>query len=289
MNILVLGGTRFFGIHTVRALIEHGHHVTLGTRGQHGDPFGYAVERLHLDRTSPVSLQSALAHCHFDVVIDKLAYASNDVRALEGALHCDRYIQMSTTAVYQPKRMNTPEEDFDPASGPLVWCNRGDFPYDEIKRQAERAIVQHLRPAQAVLVRYPFVVGMDDYTGRLAFYVAHALRGVPMYIDNLDCPMGLISSEEAGRFMAFLAESSFTGAINGASPGGVSIREILAYVKRKTGCAACLSPNGEPAPYNGEPAYTISTRRAQAIGFSFSELSTWLWPLVDQLIEQLRA
>ncbi len=47
--------------------------------------------------------------------------------------------------------------------------------------------------------------------------------------------------------------------------------------------------HGDPAPYNGEPAYTISTRRAQALGFTFSDLSTWLWPLLDQLIEQLQA
>jgi len=40
MKILVLGGTRFFGIHMVNDLIEKGHEVTIATRGITPDYFG---------------------------------------------------------------------------------------------------------------------------------------------------------------------------------------------------------------------------------------------------------
>ena len=40
MNVLVLGGTRFFGIHMVNVLLENGHDVTIATRGNASDPFG---------------------------------------------------------------------------------------------------------------------------------------------------------------------------------------------------------------------------------------------------------
>lgn len=33
MNILILGGTRFFGIDTVHELLRKGHDVTIATRG----------------------------------------------------------------------------------------------------------------------------------------------------------------------------------------------------------------------------------------------------------------
>lgn len=33
MNILVIGGTRFFGIPMVNELLAHGHNVTIATRG----------------------------------------------------------------------------------------------------------------------------------------------------------------------------------------------------------------------------------------------------------------
>ena len=39
MKILVLGGTRFFGIHMVNDLIEKGHEVTIATRFRFQNPF----------------------------------------------------------------------------------------------------------------------------------------------------------------------------------------------------------------------------------------------------------
>ena len=35
-------------------------------------------------------------------------------------------------------------------------------------------------------MRYPVVLGENDYTGRLFFYVDHIIHDIPMNIDNLD-------------------------------------------------------------------------------------------------------
>ena len=40
MKILVIGGTKFFGIHMVNALLTKGHAITIATRGRAADPFG---------------------------------------------------------------------------------------------------------------------------------------------------------------------------------------------------------------------------------------------------------
>lgn len=114
-------------------------------------------------------------------------------------------------------------------------------------------------------VRYPFVIGGDDYTGRMRFYVEHAIRGIPMFIDNIDAPMGFIRYDEAGSFLAFLVNYAFRGAVNGSSKGTISVREILDYVERKTGCKAVLAASGEEAPYNDEPAYSINTDQAEKL------------------------
>ena len=100
-----------------------------------------------------------------------------------------------------------------------------DFPYDEIKRQAECALCQKYSERNWIAVRYPFVIGKDDYTKRVLFYVEHTMKSIPMNIDNLDCQMGFIHSEEAGRFMAFLVDKDFKGAINGSSYRTISIKE----------------------------------------------------------------
>lgn len=286
MKVLVLGGTRFFGVHTVRELLKNGHEVTIATRGRTPDGFGGVVERITLDRTNPQSMREALKGRHFDAVIDKIGYCSNDIRYAMDALDCDRYIYMSTTAVYEPKRMRTREEDFDGHDGELVWCDRQDFPYEVVKRHAERALCQAYDDRPWVAVRYPFVVGPDDYTKRLLFYVEHTLKGLPMRIDNVDAPMGFIRSDEAGQLMAFLVDHAFTGAINGCSGGAVSLREMLDYIEGKTGCRAILDASGDEAPYNGEPPYSILTERAEALGFRFSDVRDWIFALLDGLMAQ---
>lgn len=290
MKILVIGGTRFFGIHTVNELLSGGHEVTIATRGRAADPYDDRVKRILFERTDAESVRDTLSGVHYDVVIDKIAYCSNDIRYVMDVVDCDKYIYMSSTSVYEPKHMDTVESDFDGVSKELVWCGRNDFPYEEIKRQAECALWQAYPDRSWVAVRYPFAIGRDDYTKRLFFYVEHTMKAVPMKIDNIDHQMGFIRSDEAGKFIAFLADKAVQGqfkypmAVNGSSEGTISLREIIRYVEEKTGARAVFSPDGDEAPYNGEPEYSINTRRAEALGFRFTRLRDWIYELLDYYI-----
>ena len=142
MNILVIGGTRYFGIHMVNKLLEQGHDITIATRGKTPDLYGDRVKHIVIERTNEESMRKALQGKHFDVVIDKIAYCSDDIRYVMDYIDCDKYIYMSSTSVYNPKHMNTVEADFNGYSNDFVWCNRFEFPYEEIKRQAEYALWQ---------------------------------------------------------------------------------------------------------------------------------------------------
>ncbi len=288
MKILVIGGTRYFGIPMVKELLSQGHDVTIATRQLKDDDYGDKVKRIRLERTDPHSIASALKGNHYDVVYDKIAYCSNDIKYVLDVIDCDKYIHMSSTSVYEPKTINTKEDDFDVFEKDVIWCDRFDFPDEEIKRQAERALWQKYGDKKWIAVRYPFAIGEDDYTERLLFYVNHTMNSKPMNIDNLDCQMGFIRSDEAGKFLAFLAGKDIEGAINGSSSGTISIREIIDYVEKKTGSKAIISEDGEDAPYNGEPAYSINTDKAQALGFQFSELNDWIYNLLDYYIDSLK-
>lgn len=142
MKILVIGGTRFFGIHMVNELLENGHDVTIATRGNASDQYGNRVKRIILERTNRESVKEALSGTHYDVVIDKIAYCSNDIKYVMDVVDCDKYIHMSSTSVYEPKHINTIESDFDGTTKDFVWCDRNAFPYEQIKRQAEYALWQ---------------------------------------------------------------------------------------------------------------------------------------------------
>lgn len=288
MKILVIGGTRFFGIHMVKELLEKGHDVTIATRGISSDEYGDKVKRIILERTNKESVKEALSGTHYDVVIDKIAYCSNDIKYVMEAVDCDKYMHTSSTSVYEPKHMNTMESDFDGTSKELIWCDRFAFPYEQIKRQAEYALWQKYSSHNWIAVRYPFAIGKDDYTKRLLFYIEHVMKSIPMNIDNLDCQMGFIRSDEAGKFMAFLVDKDVKGAINGSAEGTISIREIIDYVEKKTGSKAIIDKGGENAPYNGESEYSINTEKAQALGFQFSVLHDWIYELLDYYIEVIK-
>lgn len=283
MKVLVLGGTRYFGVHMVQALIQNGHDVTIATRGRAKDAFGDSVNRITVERTSKASMAKVFGRKEFDVVCDNLAYCSDDVRAALDTIRCKRYVMTSSASVYDLKR-NTLERDFDPLQKPLEWCDRAAYPYDEIKRFAECALFQAYKRQNAVAVRFPFVIGRDDYTKRLYFYVEHVVRGIPMYVDNQSAQMSFVSADEAGKFLAFLAENHFIGTVNGSNEGTISINEMIQYVETQTGKRAVFSENGEAGPYNGTEDYSINTQLAAHLGFHFLPLSFWLYDLLDTYI-----
>ena len=284
MKILVIGGTRYFGIHMVNKLLEQGHEITIATRGKTPDLYENRVKRIVIQRTNEESMRDVLQQKHFNVVIDKIAYCSNDIRYVLDYIDCDKYIYMSSTSVYNPKHMNTMESDFDGYSKEFVWCDRKAFSYEQIKRQAEYALWQKYSGKNWVAVRYPFAIGKDDYTKRLLFYVEHVIKSEPMYIDNIDCQMSYIRSDEAGDFIAYLVDKDVKGAINGSSVGTISLREIIDYIEKKTEKQAVLSNQGEVAPYNGEPEYSINTEKAEKVGYHFSNLKDWIYELLDYYI-----
>lgn len=287
MKILVLGGTRFFGVHMVNELLAKGHDVTIATRGKASDEYGDKVRRIFVDRTDEAGMKNAFRGLRYDVAIDNVAYCSNDIRRAMEAAAFEKYIFMSSAAVYEMKRIDTVESDFDGASKKFVWCERSDFPYGEAKRQAERALWQEYSEKNWIAARYPFVIGKDDYTKRLLWYVEHTMKSIPMNIDNLDCQMGFVRSDEAGKFLAFLVDKDIRGAINGSAEGTISLKEIISYVEKKTGTKAAVERSGENAPYNGEVEYSINTEKARKLGFRFSTLRDWIYGLLDYYIQEV--
>lgn len=283
MNILVLGGTRFFGIPMVEKLVTDGHDVTVATRGNAVNPFRNKTKQIILDRSDYGSVRRAFECRGYEVIIDKIAYCSNDVKNLLENVSCRKYIQMSSCSVYRTEKTGIKEEAFDPAEHDLIWMNRSQD-YAEGKRQAERAAYEYLNPKQCIFVRYPVVLGEHDYTDRLKFYTDHVRDGIPMYVDDLNCAMSFIHEREAGLFLAHLADQPVYGAFNGCSKGMITPAEIIRYSEQLTGRKAILDENGDPAPYNGSHAdVSYNTERAEMTGFTFSDLNEWICDLLYEL------
>lgn len=264
----------------VGKLLQDGHNVTIATRGNANNPFVNITEHIQLDRTDYHSVQKALEGKEFDVIIDKIAYCSNDVRNLLENARCKRYIQMSSCSVYFEDKENIKEDFFDPSEYDLIWMNRNDD-YAEGKRQAERAALEYLDISRCVFVRYPVVMGPNDYTGRLKFYIDHVLQEKSMYVDDPDCKMSFIHEDEAGKFIAHLVNTSISGAINGSSTGMISPGEIFNYIEISSGKKAVIGTDGDKAPYNGAHAnisYDLS--KSLKADYHFSHLNEWIFDLI---------
>lgn len=284
LKILVFGGTRFMGKHLVQELISKGHNVTIATRGITKEEFGDRITRLVVNRTDNDSLKKNIPDIEYDVVYDNLAYSSNDVKNLLDVIKCKRYIEISSASVYTNLHDNTKEEEFNAQDNKLIFCSRGDLSYAESKRQAESAIMQLYPHISSVMVRFPFVIGMDDYTNRLSFYVKHIINQIPIFINNINAEMSFVRSEEAGRFLAFMAENNFRGPINAANEATISIAEITEYIKFKTGKTPIITENGEEAPYNNMKDYSLNTNQAKSLGFTFTPIDGWIYDLIDSYI-----
>ena len=54
------------------------------------------------------------------------------------------------------------------------------------------------------------------------------------------------------------------------------------------GTKAIIDKEGDEAPYNGEPEYSINTEKANALGFQFSPLKDWIYELLDYYIQMFK-
>ncbi|MBN1891344.1 MAG: NAD-dependent epimerase/dehydratase family protein [Clostridiales bacterium] len=279
MNILVIGGTRYFGKHLVRYLLDEGHDVTIATRGLTPDVFGNEVKRIRLDRTDRNSVRNELSDREFEVTYDNINYSPYDTETILTCIHTQRYIFTSSSAVYRGGR-NLREEDFDPYHYLIRMGRRTDFDYGEGKRLSESVLFQNYK-IESCAVRFPIVIGKDDYTRRLYSYVEHIARAEKMNVDNAEARFSMIESTQAGAFLAFLADRKETGPINAAARGHISVSEIIQMSEEILSKKAILGSNGIPAEFNGYPHNTLSTERAEAMGFEFDELDSTIRDLLQ--------
>lgn len=284
MKVLVLGGTRFAGVHLVNSLLEKGHDVTVANRGKTQDNFGSVVKRKIVERRNADSLKSAFGGESYDAVVDNIAFSSNDIRILLDAVKTEKYVMTSTVSVYGSFHMDMREDEVDTTTTPLKWCEYEDFGYDEVKRQAEAAQFQAYSQIPSVAVRFPWIFGTDDYTKRLFFYVEHIIKGQAMNIDNLDVRLSFIHSREAGDFLSWCTESGILGAVNACSNGTISLAEIIEYTEKRAGKKAIICSNGQPGTLNHVPSFSIDTTKAQKLGYKFKNIEDWVYPTIDYFV-----
>jgi nucleoside-diphosphate-sugar epimerase len=288
MEILVIGGNRFMGVHSVRERLAREHEVTVLNRGKLMDPFGADVRRVKLDRTDREACEDKLGGLKFDAVLDFAVSCSNDIRNVLDFVKTGRYVCVSSASVYTDWALDMREGSWNPYVQEPENMNY-DGRFAEGKQGAETMALKKYEAVKPVCVRLPYVVGTDDYTKRLYFYADRITRGKSVFINYRDADIAFIDSKEAGTALARLCEDDTTGPLNLANPGARSIGYICDYVSQKTSKRVLQDESGEAAPYNFCPSFSLNTDYANSRGYKFRGLDEWFDNLLDEYIKTARS
>ncbi|MFI2431083.1 NAD-dependent epimerase/dehydratase family protein [Streptomyces sp. NPDC018693] len=287
-EVLVIGGSRYFGRRLTARLLAAGDHVTVLNRGSAPPPPG--ARHLVADRDDENSLTAALGARTFDVVVDQVCYTPRQAdlarRVFTGRTR--RYVMTSTVEVYENEDSITrlvPETAVDPSTVPvdlgLPWEDEEFLTahYGEGKRQAE-AVFTAGADFPYVAVRVAHVLGgADDFTGRLRHYADRIRAGEPVAVPVGNRPATYIHVEEIAAFLFWAVGEEFTGPVNAASHGLLDTGELCAAVAAHLGTGLPdlrETEAGEVSPFSFRRAYGMDNSRATALGFTFDDVRRWL-------------
>ena len=179
---LVSGGTSLIGRPLVRALLDGGHDVTIMHRSP-GTPFGDRVREVHADRNDPDAVAGAVEGRTFDWVFDNVydwargttgEQVAGTLRAVGSGL--ERYVYMSSVAVYPEGALANEDSDLVPSTVPNVYAAQ--------KADGERAVFAYAAETglDVSVLRPAFVYGPGNPFDREAFFWDRLVAGRPILI-----------------------------------------------------------------------------------------------------------
>ncbi|MFD0368946.1 NAD-dependent epimerase/dehydratase family protein [Streptomyces sp. NPDC059071] len=299
MEILIIGGTRYFGKRLITRLLAAGHRVTVLNRGSVPAPPGTVP--LIADRNDEPALERVLAGREFDVVIDQVCYTPRqaDIARRVFAGRTRRYVMTSTVEVYEYEDSAAPvaEGAVDPATVPvdlgLPWEDPEfvDAHYGEGKRQAEAVFAAGAEfPWASVRVAH-VLGGADDFTGRVGHYARRIAAGEPIAVPAANRAATYVYVEEIAAFLAWAAEAAFTGPVNAHSHGPLTTAEICAAIEELVGGRTVFQEVevGEVSPFSFARSYAMDNSRAESLGYRFSHSSQWLRQAISETVSGIAA
>ena len=223
LEILFLGGTGFLGPHQINHALARGHKVTMFNRGRNAGMYGDAVEELVGNRDDNVDegLNALRGDRRWDVIVDNSGYVPRHVRDSVALLknRCDRYVYVSTVAVYELSKGGTFSESSKLAKleDPTVEEVTGET-YGPLKAACDLIVQQELGD-QATIVRPTFVVGPGDHTDRFTYWAVRVNRGGEVLAPGgPDLTAQWVDARDLCPWIVSLAEQGTPGIFNAAGP-----------------------------------------------------------------------
>jgi nucleoside-diphosphate-sugar epimerase len=281
MKVLIIGGNRYVGLRASIAL-DAREDVELHVLNRTGQVAHTRNAVVH--KGSRQSLESAHLDRDWDVVIDFAAFNHLDAQtSVDFFKHVRRYVFISTASVYDPGG-DRKEETFEPKMWPVETqpTDAQKQSYQFGKRQAEAVFAQQDK-FPVSMVRFPFIVGPDDYTRRLIFHIERVQNGQPIYFPNPKAKISMVSADDATDFLLRSLTQTFTGPINVASPDPIALDGMMKLIEQATHKKAILmkkESDSNHSPYGVDQDMTMNVERLLSRGYKITPLKTWLPELI---------
>jgi 2'-hydroxyisoflavone reductase len=219
LRILILGGTRFIGVHVTELALQRGHVVTLFNRGQTNTQLFPQLEKLKGDRDAKLG---TLQGRKWDVVIDDSGFVPRHVRLSAQLLapKVRQYRFVSSGSVYASFATG-PDEDSPLGKLCDETVEKVDAnTYGPLKALCEQAVAAAL-PGRGLVVRPGYIVGPNDNSDRFTYWPARATRGGDMLAPNAPRdPIQFVDVRDLAQLSLDLIERNVTGTLNVVSPPG---------------------------------------------------------------------
>lgn len=289
-NILIFGGTRFFGKKAVKELIKKGHHITIATRGRKNAPFGDQVSRIIVDRQDGThSGWKKIREQKWDVVLDNICFTKEDadlaVKKLAG--RTNYYFLTSTMSIYEGEQTRFSETDFDPWH--YIIDPSKEITYGEGKRQAEAVLFQQ-QSFKVAALRIPVVLDLDDYTRRLHEHIRKTMEDEPVTFLDPENQISFIKGSEVADVIVWLIENQKTGIYNASADDSIAVKNFVKWIDDATGKETKVHYSTiikYPAPFSQYKSY-LDTAKLKAEGYRLMNLENWLKPLINELYQEMQ-
>jgi len=171
MNILFLGGNRYFGKEILIKLLKKKHKVFLINRGFRKNLIKYKnLIFIKSDRKNIKEFQDFYKNIYFDVIFDNIAYKLEDVKSLFKAFNkkFDRYIFTSSAITYLSAHRNRIAKESDWKYGKInneMKKNFSDYElfYAKNKKKIEKFLMKK-KNIKVTILRIPAVIGRNDFS-----------------------------------------------------------------------------------------------------------------------------
>ena len=279
MRILIIGGTRFLGLHLVEAALARRHEVTLFNRGKSNPDLFPQLETILGDREKDVKkLEGRI----WDAVIDVVGYVPRIVRLSAEVLEpgVSRYIFISSISVYADfKKIGMDESHPVGKLGDETVEEITGETYGPLKALCE-GVVQEIYGERALIVRPGLIVGPHDPTDRFTYWPVRVGRGGEVLApEKPEAATQIIDVRDLAEFMIKLIEENASGVYNATGPDyELTMGKLLDVSKQVSGSEAKVKwasveflKQNKVEAWSDMPAWVPEDE--EGIGFARMELS----------------